>query len=171
MEAFWQTNPGWHRLKKKKKVYSLGKSPLLSRFVTDSPVPPLPLVHRFVVSEICWTSRLGRCGDCIIRGSRRADPGHPPLWLEICIFIAVVASSVNTPLTPTATPAPRRHHLAIPPEMRVARRPPLSICTRAEGRGTRSTWHSGTEMERSSHVNVDFPLGKMIDLRRARRCE
>lgn len=108
-------------------------------------------VEPHVLAGVCWL---------YYAGLWRADPGHPLLWMAICIFIAIVTSSVNTPLTPGATPGPDGITSLSHPKWE-----------RLQGSGSSSTgaqvpvdlafWDGNWV---SSHVNVDFPLGKMIDL-------
>lgn len=92
----------------------------------------------------------------LMKGRSRPLPVLP----VICIFIAAVPSSVNTPLTPRADPAPNGSTLLshlkwgcplLPGFAAAETQAPVDLAF-WDGNGV------------SSHVNVDFPLGKMIDL-------
>lgn len=145
-----------------KKVHSLARAPMGSRFVAHSePLLVLPSPHSLYCCV--WdllNHRAWQVWRLYYPGMWRADPGHPLLWLVICIFIATVASSVNTPLTPRATPAPNAITLLshLKWECLLA---PGSALAEAQVPVDLAFWDGNGA---SSHVNVDFPLGKMIDL-------
>lgn len=150
---------GCHRLKK---VSSIAISPVVSRFATHSkPLLFLPSSHSLyccawdVLNHMSW-----QVWWLYYPGLWRADPGHPLLWLVICIFIAVVASSVNTPLTPRATPGPNGITLLSHLKWKCLLSP-QSALAEAQVPVDLAFWDGNGV---SSHVNVDFPLRKMIDL-------
>lgn len=140
----------------------LALAPMVSRFITQSmallSLPSSPSMYCCVwdvLNHMSW-----QVWWLYYPGLWRADPGRPLLWLAICIFIAVVASSVNTPLTPRATLGPNGITLLshLKWECLLA---PGSASTAAQVPVDLAFWDGNGV---SSHVNVDFPLGKMIDL-------
>lgn len=90
----------------------------------------------------------------------RADSGHRLFCRVICIFIAAVASSVNTPLTPRADPGPNGSPLLSHLKWGCPLLPG-SAAAEAQAPVDLAFWDGNGV---SSHVNVDFPLRKMIDL-------
>lgn len=89
-------------------------------------------------------------------GLWRADAGHPLLWLVICIFIATVTSSVNTPLTSWATSG--ADGLTLLSHLKWERLLNSGSASAEAQVPVDLAFLNGNGV--SSHVNVDFPLGK-----------
>lgn len=143
----------------------LAITPMVSRFLTQSLLllflPSSPSLYCCVwdvLNHMSW-----QVWWLYYPGLWRADPGHRLFWLVICIFIAVVTSSVNTPLTPRAAPGP--HGITLLSHLKwECPLAPGSALAEAQVPVDLAFWDGNGV---SSHVNVDFPFGKMIDLCRA----
>lgn len=162
LEVFWQTYNGCQiKLDVSWALVSrLVTSPFLPSPVT-SPAPPPPSLYCCVwdvLNHLSW--QVPWLYYYYYPDLWRADSGHCLFCQVICIFIAAVAFSVNTPLTRRADPGPNGSTLLfhlkwecplVPGSAMAETQAPVDLAF-WDGNGV------------SSHVNVDFPLGKMIDL-------